>query len=230
MPRFLVGPGIRIRTFFGRFAAERPFERPWMAKHVDRELRVDATRTRQRLGWAPRERLSILYRLPFLIENYKYDRREWSRRNRYAMKEVRMRPNLKIYSLLQKNKEAISEDFTRVLRDKYSRYQEMPDREHRWNHRLIMRNLFNAIRIRMKADFMSYCRDLAERRREQGFTARELVGALEALDEICVRMLMDDPESEDVKPYLTACISMTIRFGIDQILDTYERLEEKVRD
>jgi hypothetical protein len=77
---------------------------------------------------------------------------------------------------------------------------------------------------------MSYCRDLAERRRDQGFTREELVGALEALDEVCVRIVSEDEESHDVRSNLEATITMTIRFGIDQVKDTYERLEEKVRD
>mgnify|MGYP000520700950 CR=1 FL=1 len=38
-----------------------------------------------------------------------------------------------------------------------------------------MRNLRNAIRLRVKADFMSYCRDLAERRLEEGFSGEELM-------------------------------------------------------
>ena len=229
MPKPLVKPGIHARTFVGRFMPEKPFERPWTANYVDKELMVDASRIRERLDWYPRKRLEILYRLPFLIENFKYDRIEWTRRNRDAMKQVRVRPNLKIHSLLQKHKEEIILECTRVLRERFPAYQNVPDEEHRWNHRLILRNLFNAIRMRMKIDFMSYCRDLAERRMEQGFTAEELVGALEAIDQVCVRTLIEDPESEDVRPYLIECISMTVRFGIDQILETYDLLEEKKR-
>jgi len=229
MPKPLVKPGIHARTFVGRFMPEKPFERPWMANYVDKELTVDASRTRERLDWYPRKRLEILYRLPFLIENFKYDRIEWTRRNRDAMKQVRVRPNLKIHSLLQKHKEEIILECTRVLRERFPAYQNVPDEEHRWNHRLILRNLFNAIRMRMKIDFMSYCRDLAERRMEQGFKAEEIVGALEAIDQVCVRTLLEDPESADVRPYLNECISMTVRFGIDQILETYDLIEERNR-
>jgi len=229
MPKPLVKPGMQARVFMGRFMPEKPFERPWMAKYVDKELTVDASRTRERLEWYPRQRLEVLYRLPFLIENFKYDRLEWTRRNRDAMKQVRLRPNLKIHSLLQKHKEDIRLECTRILCERYPAYQNVPDQELRWNHRLILRNLFNAIRMRMKIDFMSYCRDLAERRMEQGFTAEELVGALETLDQVCIRTLMDDEDSEDVRPYLHTCISMTVRFGIDQIMETYDLVEEKKR-
>jgi nucleoside-diphosphate-sugar epimerase len=225
-PKLMIKPGIHARVFVGRFSEEKPFERPWMAKYVDKELTVDASRTRELLDWAPKRRLEVLYRLPFLIENRKYDHIEWTRRNRDAMKLVRVRPNLKIHSLLQKHKHEIIVECTNALRAQYPHYQELDEREHRWNHRLILRNLFNAIRMRMKIDFMSYCRDLAERRLDQGFTAEELVGALETMDRVIIKTLMADPEAEDMQPHLYACITMTIRFGIDQVLETCERLHE----
>jgi nucleoside-diphosphate-sugar epimerase len=228
IPGLLAKPGIHLRSFAGRFMSEPPFERPWMARYLDKALTTDASRTRGRLGWSPRDRLAVLYRMPFLIENLRYDRIEWTHRNRDAMKQVRMRPNLKIHSLLQKHKETIAQECTHVLKARFPRYQDVPEHEHRWNHRLIMRNLFNAIRMRMKNDFMSYCRDLAERRHAQGFTCDELVGALQALNDICMRVLMEDEEAQDVRPNLPACITMTVQFGIDQVKDTYERLDAKV--
>ena len=180
-PRFMILPGIYLMGFLGTLQREEPFEKPWMAKYVDLKMTIDASRTRQRLGWKPRERLDIVKRMPFLIENLKYDRMEWTRRNRDAMKQVRIRSNLKIHSLLEKHKEEIAEEFTIALKRKYPSYQSMTDQEHDWNHRQIMRALRNAIRLRVKADFMSYCRDLAELRLNQGFSGHELLGALETL-------------------------------------------------
>ena len=37
---------------------------------------------------------------------------------------------------------------------------------------------------------------------------------------------MADKEAEDMQPHLYACVTMTIRFGIDQVLETCERLHE----
>ncbi len=227
MPRVLIKPGIMAQCLVGKFLDEKPFERPWMAKYVDKELVVDASRSRERLNWFPRRRLDILYRLPFLIENFKYDRIEWTRRNRDAMKMVQFRPNLKIHSLLVKHKEKIIEANILALREKFPSYQNMSLKEQQWNHRLVLRNLFNAGRTRMKIDFMSYCRELAERRLEEGFAAGEIVGALETLDRVCIKALIEDPDSTEVQPYMYSCITMTIRFGIDQVMETCDRIHEQ---
>jgi nucleoside-diphosphate-sugar epimerase len=227
MPRVLIKPGIMAQCLVGRFLDEKPFERPWMAKYVDKELVVDASRTRERLNWFPRRRLDVLYRLPFLIENFKYDRIEWTRRNRDAMKMVRFRPNLKIHSLLVKHKDKIIEANILALREKFPSYQNISTKEAQWNHRLVLRNLFNAVRTRMKIDFMSYCRELTERRIEEGFAPEEIVGALETLDRVCIKALIEDPESTEVQPYMYSCITMTIRFGIDQVMETCDRIHEQ---
>jgi len=219
MPRPLILPGIHVMSLLGRMMREEPFEKPWMAKYVDLKMEIDASRTRKLLDWEPRDRLGVLFRMPFLIENLKYDPVDWTRRNRDAMKLVRVRPNLKIHSLLEKHKDEIADTFIQALKKKYPSYKSMGDQEHAWSHRLIMRNLRNAIRLRVKADFMSYCRDLADLRLEQGFDGKELIGALYTLNEVCLDVLGKDPEADDMQPYIPTCITMTIMFGIDQVKD-----------
>ena len=78
MPRPLCGPGMWGRALLGRLTGDMPFERPWMARYIDLKMTIDASRTRARLGWAPRPRLELLRRLPFLIENLKTDPLEWN--------------------------------------------------------------------------------------------------------------------------------------------------------
>jgi hypothetical protein len=226
-PRLLVGPGIRIMNLLGRFMTERPFEKPWMAAYVDEQMIIDASRTRARLEWRPRKRLEILRRLPFLLENRKADPVEWNRVNRDAMKQVRIRPSLGIYALLQKHQEEIIQRYTDELRDKVPRYQVMGTKDHEWNHRVILRHLCAAVRTRERVDFLSYCSDLAERRLDQGFSPRDLVRALEILDQICVETITTDAEGRELVPYLYTHVSMTVRFGIDRVKDTCERLRER---
>ena len=108
VPRFLTGPGIHVRCLLGRLTGSMPFERPWMAKYVDKQMRVDASHTRARIGWVPRERLRLLRRISFLLENLKADPAQWNTRNRAAMKHVHLRPNLMVAQLLVKHRGELS--------------------------------------------------------------------------------------------------------------------------
>ena len=235
MPRLLCGPGIHARLLMGRLLGELPFERPWMAKYIDLSLTVDASRTRRRLGWKPRERLDILRRMPFLLVLRRSDPHEWNRRNRAAMKQVRLRPNLIIHALLRKHEPEIASRMTLALTGQtedgsalYPAYRKVPLDEHRWNHRLVLRQLMNTVLTRQRSLFLDYCRDLAEYRREQGFDVDQVVGALHELNRICITVLASDPESREVRKDLHDCITMNFRFGCDQIEDAYD--DDRVRD
>lgn len=232
LPRLLCGPGMLARLLLGRLLGDVPFERPWMARYIDLEMTVDASRTRERLDWSPRPRLEILRRLPFLLTNMRLDPQEWNRLNRAAMKLVQLRPNLLIHRLLEGHDEEIRQEFTERLMapDRLglrTSYQRIPVEEHDWHHRLILRHLRNSILTHEKAVFMGYCRDLAERRHEQGFQRGEVCYALARLSEICVRVLEADPAVAPVREHLSDFITSTIQFGIDQIEDVFDHLEPR---
>lgn len=227
MPRLLCGPGMWIRDATGRLLGSRPFERPWMAWHIDRILAVDARRTRELLGFAPRPRLEVVRRLPFLIENRKTEPEIWNARNRAALKAVDLRPNLRVHRLLERHEEEIASLFTRRLGDasRFPHYAALTDLEHRWNHRLILHQLMSAVRTRERGILAAFCRDLAERRYRQGFEVDEVRGALEELNRICFSVLQGDPESEPLLQEMVDHITMTLRFGGDEVEDAFERLE-----
>ncbi|HPS77499.1 MAG TPA: NAD(P)-dependent oxidoreductase [Thermoanaerobaculaceae bacterium] len=232
MPKVLCGPGMLARFLLGRLLGNVPFERPWMARYIDLEMTVDASRTRERLDWSPRPRLEILRRLPFLLTNFRLDVQEWNRLNRAAMKVVQLRPNLLIHRLLEAHDEEIRQEFTDrlIAPDRLGlrrSYQLILPEEHDWNHRLILRHLRNSILTHEKAIFMGYCRDLAERRHEQGFHREEVCYALVRLSEICVRVLEADPAAAPVWEHLDDFVASTIQFGIDQIEDVFDHLEPR---
>ncbi len=78
----LARTGIRLREVLGRLTGRMPFERSWMVEYIDRELRVDASRTRRRLDWAPNPSLEIRRWIPAMVENLQAHPSEWRRRNR----------------------------------------------------------------------------------------------------------------------------------------------------
>ncbi len=82
MPPRLAAVGIRLRELLGRLTGMMPFERSWMVEYIDRQLTVDAVRTRRRIDWAPNPDLDVIASLDDMVRNLRADRREWRRRNR----------------------------------------------------------------------------------------------------------------------------------------------------
>lgn len=226
MPKALAIPGMWGRCKLGRLLGHQPFERVWMGRYIDFSLTVDSHRSRERLDWAPRPRMEILRRLPFLIENWKSDPAEWYRRNLDMARAARLRPNLLLYYLLERHEAAISERFTERLRVEADtpHYRDLPAEEHAWHHRLVLRNLLNAVRTRERAVFRTYCADLAERRAGQGFAESEVREALRLLREVTLEVLQRDPEAAPLREAIHDYVLVTIDFGIDAIEEVFEGL------
>lgn len=231
IPRALVWPGLWARYLFGRMTGDLPFERPWMARYVDAKMTTDASFTRQRLTWAPRARLAIRHRLPFLVENLKAYPIEWERRNRGRLLTPTIRPNLYIHDVLLRHQEEIGQRMTEALladrgRRRFPTYQGVDEREHTWNHRLALSHLLNSIRTRDRSLFLDYCSDLAARRFEQGFGAGEVIGALQELEHVCLAVFRSDPSSRPYAQCFRPHVSITVGFGIDQVEEVFDRLSD----
>lgn len=229
MPKPFCVIGVHLMTLIGRALGNMPFERPWMMRYLDRSLTIDSRRTRERLGWAPRERLDILRRIPFILEHLKTDPELWHQRNREAMREFTLRPNLIIHRLLERHQEEMRQEFTKTVmapenRELFPGYQQTDPDVLAWRHKVITRHLLSAIRVCEKGIFMNYCHDLAEKRFEEGFPVDEVCRAMQILSDISVRTLLRDPEGAQLDAEVHRRVVMTIRFGCDQILETYERL------
>jgi nucleoside-diphosphate-sugar epimerase len=233
MPKPFCGLGLHLRDIAGRAFGDRPFERPWMAKYIDQKLRVDASHTRQRIGWQPNPRLDVLRRMPFLVENLRSDPVEWARRNQAAMKTARMGLHLRMHQLLENHElEIVEASVVRMQdprdRETFPRYQEIEPEELRWAVQQVFRNLKNSIRARDKSLFRAYCRDLAERRFNLGFRCEELCAALTMQMDLVQKILKSDPQSQGLEEAIRDSIVMTLRIGIDEVLDVYEDLGGKL--
>lgn len=230
MPKPLAALGMWGRDLIGRVLGSRPFERPWMAEYIDQALTVDATRTRRRLEWEPRPRLHILHRIPFLLENRKADPVEWHRRNARTARLEAASPNLYVYRLMEEHEEEIITAFHRALlgevaQDHLPSYHAVSSDDHEWHHRLILHSLMHSIRTKEKSLFTAYCRNLAERRFRQGFTAEELCYALTTLERCALKVLDPQVPNRDLAEEMERNLVATVRFGLDKVLETYERLE-----
>ena len=214
----------------GRLLGDRPFERPWMVRYIDRDLAVDPTATQAKLDWRPRERLLIERRIPFMVEYIKTDPLEWHRRNQAALKDIRLRENLKIHRLLEKHHDRIRSAFLqRQLlspegRERFPHYRDVSPEILEWRFTVILRHLLNAVRTGEKGLFTAYCRDLAMKRFEDGFDAFEVCNALELLNSTCLEMVTADPEAGGLEEALHKHLTMTVEFGCDQVMETFEEL------
>ncbi len=230
MPAPLARVGVWGRDLLGRVLGNRPFERPWMVKYIDFDLAVDASRTQGKLDWHPRERLCVQRRVPFMVENLKTDPLEWHRRNQAALKDIRVRPNLRIHRLLEKHHDEIRRRFVDALlavsdgADVFPSYQMVSKEILEWRFTVVLRHLLNAVRTSEKGLFTAYCRDLAEKRYEEDFGADEVCRALSLLDRTCVEVLEADPESQGLDEALRNYLTMTVQFGCDQVMEIYDEL------
>ncbi|MFW5739765.1 MAG: NAD-dependent epimerase/dehydratase family protein [Myxococcota bacterium] len=229
VPRPLCRVGLVVRDLFGRTIGHRPFERPWMGKYIDLNLAVDASATYRRLGWRPKARLGILRRMPFLIEKYKTNPGEWIRLNNAAMTVVPMRPNLKVYNLLERHERHINTVMLKALQGRNAQhwtqlYHELKQEDLQWNIVQLLRHLMNAVRTRERALFMAYCRDLAQLRFMQGFTCEEVCNAIQATHDACISILRADPASGGLDQALYDYVTMTFHLGIDEMQDMFEEL------
>ena len=232
LPREICRVGMYFRDRIHRLLGERPFERAWMASYFDRRLDVDASVTRRRLDWVPRERLSLRRRLPFMIENLKCEPLEWYRRNHMAMRIVDSSANLKIHQLLEKHEEQICESMAELMTSPegqviFPTYGKLTPDERAWNYRVAVRHLLDSVRTRDKSVYGSFCRDLAELRFAQGFHPSEVREALQAFRDVCLGILHSDEDSTDLEDEIENHVLMTMLYGCDQGEDVFDRLAEE---
>jgi nucleoside-diphosphate-sugar epimerase len=230
MPRALCGPGMWARDVLGRLIGHRPFERAWMARYIDLQMTADGSRTRARLGWAPRPRLGILRRMPFLTQHLRNDPSEWTARNHAALKAVRVRANLLVHALLRGRAHDLTEEFTEALVGRgdarFAGYRKAWSRRSALDHHaLLLQHLLEALRTGERSVLALYCRELAGRWHAAGLREEELEAAIAELERICLATLRREPGWESLRDEIRQQVSMTLNWARDEVYEVYESLE-----
>jgi nucleoside-diphosphate-sugar epimerase len=231
MPKPLCAVGMYARDLAGRLIGSRPFERPWMAGYIDCRMPVNTARTRARLGWSPRDRFDLLRRIPFLVENLKSNPAEWNRRNQAIMRRDREASNLRIHRLLELHEREILEEIERRVSEPdrdpvLEHHAGLPDTERRSTHRMALHQLMNSVRTLDMAVYLSFCRDLAERRFSDGFLPAQVGAVLRELGDACTEAVLRDPEAATLQAETRDRIEMTTLFGCDQVEESFDALME----
>ncbi|HGY54252.1 MAG TPA: NAD(P)-dependent oxidoreductase [Caldithrix abyssi] len=230
VPRWLAAIGVALRDLRGRFIGHRPFERLWMMKYIDKQMRVDASATRRLLGWQPRSRFLIRRRLLFLIENMKSNPYEWKRRNLEAItKKAAVLPNLIIYEvMLRKEKESILQIVNYLMQPDdaslFPNYRKLDKDKLCKRVKHIYHILKQAVRTGDRFQVLSYAHNLAIERFVEGFDRKEVQNAVAFVGRRIVDTLLEENELKNMKQRIYDEIMMTIQLIEDEIEDSYEEL------
>ncbi len=231
MPKFLSTIGIYTWYFFGKLFKHPPFERPWMMRYIDKQLTVDSTYTQKTLNWEPNSRRKIERRILYLIEHLKSYPVEWQRRNMIALGKLTIdRPHLHIAETMQRLNESIVQTILYKMHspanyDIFPNYQKMEPDSLEWYIRIYYNLLMASVRTGDRMSLVNYYRFLANIRHSEGFTHEEITSALELIREYLHSVLLNEPALIHFKILIHDVIGLTIQLAIDEIEDSYERIE-----
>ncbi len=234
VPRLLAMFGLPLRNLVMRLLGKVPFERFWMVRYTDPQLRVDASKTRQALQWEPAPHLFIERRLPFLLEKKRSRPDEWWMRNEATLKRVTVRPNLLIAREIAEAKEQI---ISGVIQDIIN-----PDNAERFRHyqrmnlaaldRLIgiLCNLLEAaVRTGDRTLLAAYMEELAPARFDMGFGSEEVAGALEVLERRVFEVLTASPDLKGMSRVTYDYVTFTLQLAADQVDAAYHTWAKGLR-
>lgn len=231
VPKWLARIGVVQRDLWGRLKRQRPFERFWMVDYVDTRMVIDPTRTFEMLKYTPNPRYHILRRLPFLIANMKRIPHEWHYINQhFPYDPIREKKNLALYRSMWKLKESVVDEAVRLLmqpenRERFKTYHALKPSILRQRVNLIYSFLEKDILVGDHSIVLDYAHLLALDRRQEGFEADEVCGAIQTTAEVVVRQLLAQSELKYTEQQIQDEVMLTLQMAIDEIIDTFENQE-----
>jgi nucleoside-diphosphate-sugar epimerase len=231
MPKWLAKIGVYAQYYLGCLIGKKPFVRPWMTKYIDLKLSAEASYTRQALGWKPPQRLHILRRLLFLIENLKSTPLQWHQMNIAALEKTHLdRPNLILGEIMQHMQREIC---SRILRhllspdhtEQFRSYYELQDpNKVMWYIEVVYNLLITSVRNGDRYSLVNYARSLANIRSQEGFEAVEVCQALNATGDYISSTLLALPETKGMELLIHDWITLAIQLAVDEVEDSFERI------
>jgi len=233
LPRWFIYFGLIVRFYLWKMKGRELFERPWMAKYIDKQLNVDASETYKSLDWKPSPRYSILRRLLFIVENKKIHPNNWHFRNQVLIKQkVAFRKSILIYRVIWEVRDEVIEDIFWEIRqtensDYYPNYQKMDEELLRWYINLIYQLFAVSIRNRDRSFFSEYNQIICPYRFMGGFKKEEIINFLKVFETRLHDKLLSRPEMKSLQDRIYNYITLTMQFAIDDIEDIYELMDKE---
>jgi nucleoside-diphosphate-sugar epimerase len=234
IPRLLALPAVAVRQTVLDMLGHPPFERTWMMRYIDKDLRVNAARTHAALDWRPSPRYDLRRRMLILIENMKSYPEPWRQRNEAAFIHVARRPNFVMSNYLRKLREQIVTEVVDSIRTvqrygKYRDYERMTDETLTVYVTLFYEVLVAAIRTRDRRPVRSYARLLAFHRRRQGFAREHVCTAIDGFRLVMRRNLQRQNDRLITVEILHEYIDLSLQLALDEIEEAYDQLEARDR-
>jgi nucleoside-diphosphate-sugar epimerase len=235
IPKFIALPGVIFRTAMGSIFGNKPFERPWMIRYIDRKLVVNASYTENALDWKISGRNDIRRRLLFMIENMKNHTVEWTVKNETQMMRTTSRFNLKAYEVMLRNRDLIINrmlDFVNLEEnaDRFANYRKMDKLVLKWYITMLYQLIATSIKVGDRILIRRYIQTIAYRRYSTGFLVHEPVDFLGQFERIIKEELLIDPETTSTKDELFNAISIAIQLSIDEMEESFETFENQPPD
>ncbi len=227
LPKWFAGVGVRLRWWLGNVIGRPPFEAPWMVKYIDKELRVDASRSHIELNWKPTERLDVQRRLLTMIDNMKSHGEVWHMRNEEVLQRVGQRPNLLISYELEDLRETLLEtivDYVKTpsLGEQLNRYAEMPPKNLLWFVTLVYQVLITSVRTRDRHLFRHYAQVIASQRKREGFEVDQVCTFLITIGRLVEEALMAKPVLAEFGQQVHDYVGLSFQLAADGVEDVYE--------
>ncbi|MFC2111974.1 NAD-dependent epimerase/dehydratase family protein [Bacteroidota bacterium] len=230
MPKIIALPGVIARTALGNLLGEKPFERPWMMRYIDKKLIVDAKHTNENLSWKTSPRNDILRRLLFMIENMKNHYVDWTVKNETAMNRITTRFNIKAYEVMMRHRDFIINKMVDHVylegnQEKYKHYRDLDKLVLKWYLTMLYQLIATSIKVGDRILIRKYIQAIALRRYKSGFNSGEVVSFLADFEKIMLSELLIDPEAQETREQLFTAINIAIQLSIDEIEESFELFE-----
>ncbi len=230
IPKIIAMPGVIARTALGNLLGEKPFERPWMMRYIDKKLVVDAHQTNEKLSWQTSPRNDILRRLLFMIENMKNHYMDWTVKNEAVMNKLSKRFNIKAYEVMMRHRDYIINKMVSHVNsdqnlEKYTHYRAMETLALKWYLTMLYQLIATSIKVGDRILIRKYIQAIALRRYKTGFPVREVVQFLTEFEKTMLSELLIDPEAQETREQLFTAVNIAIQLSIDEIEESYEMFE-----
>jgi nucleoside-diphosphate-sugar epimerase len=231
LPKTMATLGVYLQDYLGRIIGEDPFEKPWMMRYVDKQLRINNSYTRQELKWEPTRRFRMQRRLMYMIEHMKNYPYEWQNRNNKALKKHMVHSHAIIYEVLDNNREVIVAKIIESLRSKNGKnlpsYHNINTKELHKDISTTYQFLSLSVRTKNRMSLLIYAKNLANIRHNQGFKMAEVRDAVLIEGEIIREELAKIPELAGHEADLYDEVTLSFELMADEVEGAFEYIERK---